>query len=174
MRQDTNDPTRYKLAAKEYYALLQFFGMTSTFSVLEDILKLKLQKIPNGWRDYRMLNEVCAKLLDKILATIPGDKLAQIKNELGHTKCEIRVESPVVSTTKTMYTYIPEKVIDRIVEHAMSTECFMCEKRGAEARGCQLRKDLEACYHWDFPTVKNGECCHFSDNILEEIKRNDG
>ena len=39
-------------------------------------------------------------------------------------------------------------------------ECFCCEKAGKDARRCQLRRDIEATYHYDYPD--DGKECPFA------------
>ena len=154
---------RPALSQREYNALKQLFGMLYFWNSQAPELKKRLDTIPGGWRDARMISTVADNLLRKLFRTIPFRKLGMIKKELDNTTCEIKVKYNVGSTPSgEAYTYVPQRPLERVTLKAMEMECFLCSKTGRECMKCQLRKDIEDLYMWDFPKVKDGEQCHFS------------
>lgn len=159
---------RPPLSSREYAALRQLFGLVSSLSINEEAMKKRLKLVPDGWRDYRMLQVVSESLLHAVMNTIPLRKLQLIYKELHLTRCQVVVDRSVVKGDDGTATVVDSRALERITEHAMQVECFACQKTGAEARNCQLRKDIEALYMWDFPKIPNGKHCHFTDG-LEDI-----
>lgn len=117
-----------------------------------------------------MLMAVSENLLRKVCETIPAKKLAMIQKELHSTTCEITVKNTIVPTKKEAFTYVEEEALERITDRAMQMDCLFCEKCGKEARDCQLRKDVERLYMWDFPKIKDGAHCHFAEGTVEDFK----
>lgn len=162
---------KYPLSYREYTALRQLFGIAHIWNDKGHELEKRLKKIPNGWRDAKMLMATSEKLLIKVLETIPPEKIHQIKLELQNTWLEVVVRNCIGNTPKGQaYTYVDTATLERITDKAMELSCVFCEKKGKEARDCPLRKDIERTYHWDFPQIgKDGEC-HFVDRIVEDFK----
>lgn len=162
--------TRPPLSRSEYRALRQLFGVVDAWDEEGSLLKKRLDLIPGGWRDAKMLMSVSGKLLRKILETVPREKLLMIKKELNSTTCEVSVRNTVAPVEKEAFTYVEEKAMERVTAKAMESECLFCEKRGREAKRCQLRKDIERLYMWDFPKIQNDAPCHFAQGRVEDFK----
>lgn len=158
-------PERFPLSGREYYALRELFGIVSTFNNCADSLNKRVRSIPGGaYRDYRMIQTVSEKLLTEILKTIPYNKLLQISKELRCTHVTVEVRPEIGRRLKhdgeNMLTYVPQRALERITEHAIDIECRFCEKSGKDAKHCQLRRDIEATYHYDYPD--DGKECPFA------------
>lgn len=164
---------RPPLSHREYKALRQLFGMVALWDSESGELKKRLAGIPGGWRDARMIASVSDKLLRKILDTVPLKKLAMIRKELRSTVCEVVVKKDVTGVTKEAFTYVEQEALERITSKAMEMSCLFCEKCGKEARDCQLRKDVERLYMWDFPKIHDGAPCPFAEGHIERNDSND-
>lgn len=164
------DNERPPLSYREYRALRQLFGIVDIWDSQGSELKKRLKLIPGGWRDARMLMAVSERLLRKVCETIPIKKLAMIQKELNSTTCEIVVKNTISPTKKEAFTYVEEETLERVTSLAMEMNCMFCEKCGKDARNCQLRKDIERLYMWDFPKVKDGQHCHFAEGVVEDFK----
>ena len=165
-----SDEERYPISYREYIALRQLFGIAHLWNLKGHDLEKRLKKIPNGWRDARMIQTIAENLLVKMLGTVPLAKLAQIKKELDNTFLEVTVKNCVTGEPHgNSYTYVETKTLERVTDKAMEIECVFCPKKGKEVRDCQLRKDIERLYNWDFPQVgKDGEC-HFMERFTEDF-----
>jgi len=161
---------KYALSYREYFALRQLFGISHIWDKSGHEIEKRLKKIPNGWRDAKLIMTLADRLLDKVLLTIPREKLDQIKMELNHTFLEVTVKNCISGTPKGhTYTYVETETLERVTDKAMEISCAFCQNRGKEVRDCQLRKDIERLYNWNFPMVgKDGEC-HFLERFTEDF-----
>lgn len=157
---------RWHLSDKEYYALRQMFGFAGQLQAVEPFMEKRLRKIPGGWRDWRLLEAVSEKLLGEITRTIPLNKLQMIMRELKMTQVRVEVRRVTDQSNTDVGTYVSQEALDRIAQKAADAECFACEKRGADARNCQLRKDFEDLVHYGFPKVQNKQPCHFAGAVI--------
>lgn len=164
------DNERPALSYREYRALRQLFGIVDAWDREGSELKKRLKLVKGGWRDARLIMVVSEKLLRNVCETIPMKKLKMIQKELNSTSCEIVVKNTISPTKKETFTYVEEEALERITDKAMEMECLFCEKCGRDARACQLRKDVERLYMWDFPKIKDGEHCHFAEGTVEDFK----
>ena len=108
-----------------------------------------------------MLMAVSEKLLAGILRTVPRKKLAVIRKELDSTEVLVNVKNTIAPPAKTDtdgFTYVSQRALERITQRVVNYECFCCEKKGAEAKHCQLRKDIEATYMFDYHCPSKKEC----------------
>lgn len=165
-------PERMPLSQREYCALRMLFGVISSFSLAASDMEARVKSIPGAWRDYRMLQVVAGKLLDRILLTIPLKKLLQIRTELAHTKVMVEVKRdyclPVKDNYEDMITYVPQRALERITQQVVDCECVFCEKAGKDAKRCQLRRDIEAAYHWEYPD--GGQECPFAGWVIDDSR----
>ena len=158
------------LSYREYRALRQLFGVVDAWDREGSELEKRLKLIKGGWRDARLLMMLSEKLLRGILGTIPQKKLRMIQKELESTTCEITVRNTVAPLKKEAFTYVEEEALERITDRAMQMECLLCDKCGKDARNCQLRKDIERLYMWDFPKIKDNQPCHFAEATIGDFK----
>ena len=168
------EENRTPLGAREYYALRNLFGMVSSFEITSKDLEKRVRSIPNGWRDMRLLTTLSEKLMTNIVSTIPTKKLQMIRKELEHTVVHIDVKNNVLpakkETADSRFTYVPEGVIDRLVDRVVQSECLFCDKVGKDAKHCQLRKDIEMTYMYDIPADR--VACPFAGiTTLEDAKK---
>ena len=91
---------KYPLSYREYTALRQLFGIAHIWNDKGHELEKRLKKIPNGWRDAKMIMATSEKLLIKVLETIPPEKIHQIKLELQNTWLEVVVRNCIGNTPK--------------------------------------------------------------------------
>lgn len=162
------DKDRVPLSGREYYALRELFGMVSSFNKCAGDLEKRVKTVPGAWRDYRLLMVLSEKLMQKVLDTIPKKKLLQIRRDLSHTTCEIKVGMDVSGRRAEGFCYVPDDALVNTVERVINWECLFCEKRGSSVKQCPIRKDLEALYPWDFPL--KGETCPLAQMSLERTE----
>ena len=148
---------RKPLSGREYYALRELFGIVSLFNANADELQKRVQMIPGGWRDLRLITAVSEKLMGNLLKTVPHNKLAMIQRELTHTVCEVKVNMDVSGRKSENFCYVPDGALVRTVKRLMGYECLFCEKCENDVKRCPIRTDFEALYPWDFP-LKGTSC----------------
>lgn len=152
---------RFHFSEREYYATRQLFGAVSSFNDCAGELKRRTQEIPGGWRDLRLITVLSEKLLLNILMTVPLKKLAAVRRELENTEMIVHVKRGVTQHSEDEiggYTYVPQRALERITQRVVDYECFCCEKHGADAKHCPLRRDIESTYMFEYPCPAKKEC----------------
>ena len=167
---------RFHFSEREYYATRELFGIVSTFNRCAGELERRVREIPGGWRDLRLIQTLSEKLVVGILQTVPRKKLAAIKRELYNTEVLVNVRRDVARPAQGEedgFTYVPQRALERITQCAVNFECFCCEKKGTEAKRCQLRRDIEATYMFEYDCPA-GQACPFQGAVIETDTDEDG
>ena len=133
------------------------------FSRFNDGMEARLKEcVPNGWRDARMLHTRTKKLFDKLLLTIPVEKLKVIKSEMPYLDLYIRVGGAAAyNPDDDDNVMIPRNALKALSEYATQQECVLCIKRDRAVKNCRLRKILNDTFPHSVPTFgTNGECIY--------------
>lgn len=152
---------RFHFSEREYFATRELFGIVSTFNKHAGELERRVREIPGGWRDLRLIMALSEKLMTNILKTVPIKKLSAVSRELDSTEVLVNVKNTIAPPAKTDtdgYTYVSQRALERITQRCVAFECFACQKKGAEIKHCQLRKDIEETYMFEYPKVGKHEC----------------
>ena len=155
----TKDIPRTKMTYDEYTAYQELGALVGTIGGLSKRLEKRLRTVPGGWRDARMLDSVTASLMTRLCDTIPADKLLAIRREIEHTQVFIRTIPDYCARSRDGVTYVNEEALDRLVQRVMDFECHMCERNRVDAKRCQVRKDIEAVYHFGLDVKKTDDSC---------------
>lgn len=141
----------YKLSGKEYMELLHLFAASSTLKYNEPHLKERLQLIPNGWRDYRMLCVRIDKLLEKILKTVPTKKLYAIRKDLRSVKMRVVMSDEASTTVRdgSGVVSVNEDALISMLNLIVQMECMFCDKKGSKAKNCPYLKMIEDVIPYD-------------------------
>lgn len=119
----------------------------------EEVLKCRLQTIPNGWRDYRMIVSRVGRLIDQLYNTMPERRVKYMEQLCAHGEILIRVKPAAKSDENLL---IPVSALKVLVNHAMKGTCTMCFDGRDGVKKCKLRKALmEAAPPVD---LEKGEC----------------
>lgn len=158
---------RVNLSGREYYTLRSLMAVVSTFEGCAGDLEKRVRTIPNGYRDLKLIMATADRLFEKILATIPEKKLKQIKHEIGFTRLELKVTPDYTGRKESAFIYVPQENLEWLTEKVVDMECALCDKTCKESKKCEIRKNIEALYHYDFPETVG---CPFAtmnpDNLL--------
>lgn len=171
MRYEPDADGRYPMNRDEYLAMRRLAGSFSTFMEYYRKLEKRAKLGPKGlWRDMRMLSVVWQRILHGLCLTMPEDKLKTLHSELNHIRIEVYVTNPVSGGKRhDGNLYVPEDAMCRLIDKAMSMECFGCTKCGADVKNCPLRKDINALYPYEIPRRKDGYC-EMADLELPPVK----
>lgn len=137
---------RYPLSGREYGALKTMFGAVNALDTEELDSRCKLQ--PNSLRDIHAAKALLQKSLFNLLDTVPLKKLGAIRKELQNTYCILKTK-PVGGGASDHTVYVDQKALIRLMERAISMDCFLCEKSVKEGRKCPLYRDLSACFPYN-------------------------
>lgn len=105
----------------------------------EEPLKSRLQTIPHGWRDYRMILTRIGRLLTQLYETMPMNRLRMIEHLCAHGEVLIRMK-PVIKTDEYMPIHV--SALKTLVNHSMAGTCTMCFEGRDFVKKCPLRKAL--------------------------------
>ena len=145
------------LSSREYQELTQMFGVVVSARTHEEDLKARLQSVPGAWRCFRSGVSLMLKAIDGALSTVGEKKLKQIKVNLKNTVVMTKVTCYSSTKQDNGYMYVGGDALDRIISRVISDTCFTCTKDMEGMRKCQLRKDLDDCYPWDYP-MREKQC----------------
>lgn len=156
MKRQPDENGRYPLSTREYEALRTLFGGMNALNT--DALHDRLELIgDHAEEDIRtavgMMRDVC----DRLMGTIPVNKLAIIRRELRDTICELRIR-PVVADKRNGCVYIDQEAVARLANRAIHMDCMLCEKTIKEGKKCPLYRDLNACFPYELDEPGDTHC----------------
>ena len=119
----------------------------------QEPLKARLQTIPNGWRDWRMIQARLARLVTQIYATMPEKRMKYMRSICAYGEVLIRLKPAAKSDENVL---VPVSALKVLVNGAMLQKCRYCFEDRAGIKACELRKALiEAAPPID---LNMGEC----------------
>ena len=166
LRQD--EEGRYKLSQKEVYALLCYAAATGELATQEQALWERLGKIPNGRRDWKMLEAVTVSLLNAILDTVPTKKLFTFNQELKGSKMAMYVNPAAIHADGV--TCVKDDDMVAIVNYLLERNCLLCDNEGGNVRGCRLRKLIDKVVPYDCDPLENGSCPFEGCDTVDVVK----
>ena len=104
-----------------------------------DALRERLQEIPNGWRQWRLVTTTLNKLLQQLYDVIPMKNLRHMQNLMAFGEVLIRMNAPVHTPE---YTLLREDDLKELMNTAIRHECGLCLKEGREIDRCPLRRAM--------------------------------
>lgn len=143
-----------------------------------EILKDRLNLIPNGWRNFRLAQATVSRLMDKIYETLPDKTLRHMARLCANGEIVIRPKAVIPRLDDAQI--VLNEDLRVLVNHAMAAECAMCLKDPREQKKCELRRAMENVA----PTAeihKNGLCsyvdvaaAHGLGDYFGEVEGDDG
>lgn len=156
------------LSRREYEAIRVNIGCLNACRLMLEGLETRIREcIPYGWRDARMLESRWRTLFDKLLYTIPQDKLKIMKEELPYYELYIRMKGAAkYNNDESDWVALPRTVVMQLANYAADMNCPLCQKKDKQIKSCKLRKTLAASLPFNVETVNKGGGCPFSDYDL--------
>ena len=157
MRMQPDSDGRYPMDIREYSALCMFVGTVHALEAHREELKDRLKLIPGGWRDMQLITTLADKLFKNVLGTVPVKKLKTMQRELPHMICETKI-NPALKNQHLDDVIIGLDALKKIVDRAMSIDCWACDKNKCDGRKCDLFKDVDACFPFELVGENDNKC----------------
>ena len=107
----------------------------------QDTLRERLQLVPNGWRQWRLMTATVGALLSALYDTLPVKNLKRMEQLCRNGEVIVRLK-PVARQPEQIIA--DEDDLRQIINAAMSAECAICLKDAREIKACRLRRALTA------------------------------
>lgn len=131
-------PTITRLHSAEVNGMYMLYAAWHDFSQIKQMLEKRLRTIPGGWRDFSLVVSVMSKLIDKLLQTIPQDKLISMSRNMKHMSYRVYLVRPVTP---------PEDEIvvdaDDLAALAKYSHQYACLACNGNCDKCSLGKALD-------------------------------
>lgn len=126
--------------AKEVHAIEYLAGLDRQLIGAQEVLKPRLDKIPNGWRDFRLAVTRTEKVLDAVYETLPAKTLRHMEKLSMLGEVVIRPK-PMIKMPDDVQ-IVQSDDLRVLINSAMTAECAICVNDRREQKKCRLRKIL--------------------------------
>ena len=127
--------------AREVHMIEYIACLDKQIYAAQDILKDRLKKIPNGWRNFRLAQATTEKVIDAIYGTLTPKTLLHLQRLCDHGEVVIRPK-PMVPLKDDVH-FILSEDLHTLINTSIAAECAMCLKEKPEQKKCKLRKALQ-------------------------------
>lgn len=149
------------LSRSEYDVFKLLIGTIVAYGMALDNLKPRLKSIPGGWRDARMIYAVSTRLRNKLLLTIPYDKLRRMEAEIPHLSTYVGVNTILPVKEQEEWAVYKQGDVSTVVKMACENNCTLCDRRDGKVRGCPLRKAADKLLPFNVPSLmQDGSCLY--------------
>jgi hypothetical protein len=124
---------------REMQAIEYLMAMDAKFANAGDAMRVRLNHLPYGWRDWRLMVSLCRKLLRQVYDTLP-DKSLRYMNKLREGG-EVLIRFTPASRSPG-WVLVLENDLRDILNAAMAAECSVCMKQGKAIDRCVLRRAM--------------------------------
>lgn len=153
-----NNTTIIPADGQEILVIELLAGLDCRLMKSQEILKPRLDTIPNGWRDFRLAVTRTEKVLDAVYATLPPKTLQHMDRLYNYGEVVIRPK-PLIKIHGDDVRIVDYDDLKMLINTTIAAECAMCVKDAREQKKCKLRAVLENIA----PTEaihKNGLCAY--------------
>lgn len=128
-----------RINAKDREVMVNLCAVECLMQCEADQFKLMSKRIPNGWRDYRMIQSTLSRMTGNLFATVPPDQLHTI---LKHTeKAIVKVAIKGINNQPEDDWVISRTDLSMLIDAAVDGMCLMCNN--TTGQGCWLRRIME-------------------------------
>ena len=128
---------RYRVTASDREALVMLYSISSVLEHFEGQLKSLCHRVPNGWRDARMVQSRLNSLILSVLETVPVEQLKTIKHHMDLSTIHVGIRS-AGKRPKDYWISSYDDLAD-LAEYATKAECLFCDGK----QSCRLRDVLK-------------------------------
>ena len=132
---------RRPMNGQEMKILEYLAAMDSRMTEAGETMKERLKDVPNGWRQWRLLDATLKRLLLDIYKVTPIRNMRTLQNICDHGEIAIRI-SP--ATRLPEHVFVNENDLHILINTSMAAECAVCIRQGKEIDRCPLRQALLA------------------------------
>lgn len=132
-------------------ALTILYAAGQAIDMVAPKLEQLARRVPNGWRDLRMVQSKIDKLIESVLNTIPVEQLDTMIAQMRIS--HLRIVTNDVGQSDESKWLVPRDELTELVAAVVDEKCLMCDKH--DWYNCQLRRiimDLPV----DVKNVPNG------------------
>ena len=149
-----------KLSGREYSAILSLFAAISHYEELFPMLSKRAEMVPGTDEMMKECSRMTGEIIDRILGTVPPEKLLQLKEDINHVKLYVRVEPPgcVPSISSKSFSYIQTRTLNELLAHIVEHECMLCDKTAEEAKKCDVRRMIDTALVHEVDAVDTDHC----------------
>lgn len=170
---DKDSDGRTPLTGREYSALLSLFASGSALGNTTAIHQRLRELVPNGWRDFRMIENRMEDLAARILSTVPYKKLAIIQAELPNIKVKTFFSIPGGTRLDKGVVCVDEDNFIAVLDRVISMDCWCCTKKGTKVRKCPILQMIQSVLPYDPDPGFDNDACPIAGKtslLAEEIK----
>lgn len=150
-----------EMRSKELHRLEYIVALDAQLHGGEEPLKGRLQGIPGGWDDYRMIRVKLSDLVRKLYETVPTSTLKHFHALEKAGEVVIRLKT---IDARGKMSCMMTSDLRMLINTCMADECAMCLKDTADIKACPLRKTLMNVAP---PVNKPGRECPYSEAAIE-------
>lgn len=129
---------RVRLYAAETDSVFALIASQMELEKAKRVMERRLRTIPGAWRDISLLCAVLSKLIDKILETVPIDKLQQLQRNMKYMSYRVYMAKPV--TIPKDEVVVSGEDMEVLTRYAHEYSCIACDK---DCNKCELGKALD-------------------------------
>lgn len=132
-------------------ALTILYAAGQAIDMVAPKLEQLTRRVPNGWRDLRMVQSKLDKLVESVLNTIPVEQLDTMIAQMRIS--HLRIVTNDVGKSDESKWLVPRDELTELVAAVVDEKCLMCDK--TDWYNCKLRRiitDLPV----DVTNVPNG------------------
>lgn len=131
-------PTVQRLRADETNDLFALYASLHEIDRAKQDMEKRLRSIPGGWRDVSLVRSVLSKLIDRILETVPTDKLLSLSRNMKCMSYRVYFARPV--TLPHDQVIVDGDDLATLTRYAHEYSCTACDN---DCNKCELGKALD-------------------------------
>lgn len=137
---------RYPLSSKEYiairYVIVSLYELEQTMSALED----RVKTIQGGMKNYEILRNTMEQFEEQLLDTVPTKKLYALQQELRNSEVGVFTKWDQRKIKNAFC--VDQDALLALLNRLIGYECWSCEKRGKDAKKCEILRTYLDCLHY--------------------------
>lgn len=126
--------------AREVHAIEFLAGLDCQLMHDQEILKKRLETIPNGWRNFRLAVTTTQKILDQVYDTLPTKTLLHMQRLCKYGEVIIRPRPAIKMPDDVQI--VAKDDLCMLLNTTIGSEYALCVKDATEQKKCKLRKCL--------------------------------
>ena len=131
-------PTITRLRADETDSVFALSACLQEIDKAKQSMEKRLKTIPGGWRDIALVRSVLSKLIDRILETVPSDKLVSLSKNMRYMSYRVFFARPVILPRDEVV--VVGEDLEVLTRYAHEYSCLACDN---DCNKCELGKALD-------------------------------